>query len=210
MHYTRKSALMGSHYTRKSAFMGWQYTRKSALMGWHFTRNFAFMGSHSKSPDRLSLGLSIVLISNRFKDRCSFVIKSIVLIFKLFTLSLKLFPSLIAFVVLSGFFVKLLRPFYLRLFLCLELIGFSLLLSLPRCQGFFFFFFRFLGFFLPSSPLFLGSLLGSLCIDSFFSLSGFLRVNLHMPSVFFPFSHGLALPVFDFNCVHTRNRLVFL
>ena len=127
MHYTRKSALMGSHYTRKSAFMGW-----------HFTRNFAFMGSHSKSPDRLSLGLSIVLISNRFEDRYSFVIKSIGLIFKSFTLSLKFFPSLIAFVVLSGFFVKPLRPFSLRLFLCLELFGFSLLLSLPRCKRFFF------------------------------------------------------------------------
>jgi len=190
---------MGSQYTRKSALMGSQYTRKSALMGWHFTRNFAFMGSHSKFPDLLSLGLSIVLISNRFKDRCSFVIKSIVLIFKFFTLSLKLL-SLIAFEVLFGFFVKLLRPFSLRLFLCLELFGFSLLLSLPRFEGFFFFFFiffRFLGFFLPSSPLFLGSLLGSLCIDSFSSLPGFLRVNLHMPSVFYPLSHGLTLPVFD-------------
>ena len=143
MHYTRKSAFMGSHYTRKSALMGSHYTRKSALMGWHFTRNFAFMGSHSKFPDRLSLGLSIVLISNRFEYRYSLVIKSIGLIFKLFTLSLKLFPSLIAFVVLSGFFVKPLRPFSLRLFLCLELFGFSLLLSLPRCKRFFFSFFIF-------------------------------------------------------------------
>jgi hypothetical protein len=31
-----------------------------------------------------------------------------------------------------------------------------------------------------------------------------------MPSVFYLLSHGLALPVFDFNCVHTRDRLVFL
>lgn len=186
-HYTRKSALMGLHYTRKSAFMGWHFTRNFAFMGWHFTRNFAFMGSHSKSPDRLSLGLSIVLISNRFEDRFSLVIKSIGLIFKLFTLSLKLFPSLIAFVVLFGFSVEPLRPFSLRLFLCLELFGFSLLLSLPRCKRFFFFFFiffRFLGFFLPSSPPFLGCLLGSLRIDSFYSLSDFLRVILRMPGVF--------------------------
>ncbi len=193
MHYTRKSALMGSHYTRKSALMGSHYTRKSALMGWHFTRNFAFIGSHSKFPDRLSLGLSIVLTSNRFEYRFSLVIKSIGLIFKFFTLSLKLFPSLIAFVVLFGFSVNLLRSFSLRLFLCLELFCFNLLLSLPRCKRFFFFlfiFFRFLGFFLPAPLRSWAAFLARFAMTAFIASLAFLGLSFAFQVCFASFSRS--------------------